>query len=63
MTLKLIEIFKYIKNSIIQNVPNELYACEICKKTKCNNIEWNNCEYRISHMKRLDDLENNRVQN
>lgn len=36
-----------IKNSIIQDCPPELNACEICRKLECNDEEWLNCEKRL----------------
>ncbi|MFT6908417.1 MAG: transcription initiation factor IIE alpha subunit [Oleiphilaceae bacterium] len=62
MMIKLKNILKSLKNSIIQEVPNELYACEICKKKECDNEQWINCENRITHMTRLDDLKNSSEQ-
>jgi len=41
-------LFQRIKRAIIQDVPPELYACEICRKTQCAHGEWLTCENRIA---------------
>ena len=61
MINKLKNILKSLKNNIIQEVPNELYACEMCKK-KCINEQWISCKNRIMHMRRLEYLDKNSEQ-
>ncbi len=46
-TSKVEKFKKRIVDSIIQDCPPELYACEICGKLECNNEKWLNCETRI----------------
>ena len=43
-----------ISQRIIQDVPPELDACEICRKTECSQDEWIVCENRIAHAKCLE---------
>lgn len=54
---KLKTILKNFKNEIIQDVPDELGECEICRKTECSNDKWITCENRIAHMKCLEEME------
>jgi len=40
-----------IRQRIIQEVPPELDACEICRRTECLQDEWIVCENRIAHVR------------
>ncbi len=42
---------------IIQDVPPELHACEICRKTECLQDEWITCENRLVHAKCIGEIE------
>lgn len=50
-------VLKNLKSEIIQDVPDELSECEVCRKTECTNDEWIQCKNRIAHMKCLEELE------
>lgn len=52
---KLTKLIKVIKEDLIQDVPNELAACEICRKKECSEALWENCENRINLMKKLNN--------
>jgi hypothetical protein len=54
---KLKHILENLKDEIIQDVPNELAECLICRKNECHNDEWIKCENRIAHMKCLEEAE------
>jgi hypothetical protein len=54
---KLRGLLRRIGNGIVQDVPQELYACEICRKTQCDQDEWIVCENRIAHAKCLEALQ------
>lgn len=56
---KLKRTLKSLKNEIIQDVPNELAECLVCRKNECPDDEWIKCENRIAHMKCLEELEKN----
>ncbi|MCB9076061.1 MAG: hypothetical protein H6631_00545 [Anaerolineaceae bacterium] len=45
-----------IKDEIVQEVPADLAACEICRKTDCRDDEWITCENRIAHAKCLEEI-------
>ena len=38
---------KWLKDSLIQECPPELYACEVCGQYECDNERWLNCEHRL----------------
>ena len=44
-----------IKNALIADMPVELDACEICRKTECSHGKWESCENRLNHMLRVKD--------
>jgi hypothetical protein len=46
-----------IGQRIIQEVPPELDACEICRRTECLQDEWIVCENRIAHVRCLAEHE------
>jgi hypothetical protein len=50
-------LFQRIKGQIIREVPPELYACEICRKSECSQDEWLACENRIMHAKCAEALQ------
>jgi hypothetical protein len=50
---RLKSLLRHISEGIVQDVPPELYACEICRKTQCVQDEWIVCEKRIAHAKCL----------
>lgn len=54
---KLKGVFEKFKNEIIQEVPNELSECEICRKTECSEDKFISCKNRIVHMKCLEEIE------
>jgi hypothetical protein len=37
-----------MKHSLIQPIPPELDACEVCGKLRCPDDEWKSCERRIA---------------
>ena len=37
----------WLKKSVVDECPPELYACEVCGALECNNEKWLNCEKRI----------------
>ena len=51
---KLRDLLQRLKNEIVQDVPPELDACEICRKTECYDDEWITCENRMAHAKCLE---------
>ena len=51
---RLQRLLKALSQRIIQEVPPELEACEICRKTECSQDEWIVCETRIAHAKCLE---------
>ena len=51
---RLKRLLQDISQCIIQDVPPELDACEICRKTECLQDEWIVCENRIAHAKCLE---------
>ncbi len=53
---RLQRLLQGIGRRIIQDVPVELDACEICRKTECTQDEWIVCEERIAHAKCLEAL-------
>ena len=55
--IQLKRLLQSIGQHIIQDVPPELHACEICRKTECLQDEWIACENRIAHMKCLEALQ------
>jgi len=46
----LTKILQDVKNSFIQNVPDDSYGCLNCKETYCSKIRWESCEDRIRHI-------------
>lgn len=50
-------LLQTISQRIIQDVPPELDACEICRKTECSQDEWIVCEDRIAHAKCLEEYQ------
>ena len=50
-------LLQRISQHIIQDVPPELHACEICRKTECLQDEWIACENRIAHVKCLETIQ------
>lgn len=37
----------WLKKSVVNECPPELYVCEACGELECNNEEWLNCEKRM----------------
>ncbi len=56
MKFRLQELLKNLKKEIIQDIPDELAACEVCGATDCRNDEWIHCENRIAHEKCLRQI-------
>lgn len=54
---RLKRVLQRIGESILQDVPSELAACEICRKTECTEDEWIVCDNRIAHAKCLEGIE------
>jgi hypothetical protein len=54
---KLRDLLRRIGDGIVQDVPPELYACEICRETRCDQDQWIVCENRIAHAKCLEALQ------
>jgi len=52
---KLKRLLQAISQHVIQEVPPEMYACEICRRTDCAQDEWIVCENRIAHAKCLEE--------
>lgn len=52
---KLKRLLQTISEHAIQEVPPEMYACEICRRTDCSQDEWIVCENRIAHAKCLEE--------
>jgi hypothetical protein len=52
---RLKRILQTISQQLIQEIPPELSACEICRKTECSQDEWIVCENRIAHAKCLEE--------
>jgi hypothetical protein len=52
---KLKQLLQSIGKDVIQEVPPEMYACEICRRTDCAQDEWLVCENRIAHAKCLEE--------
>ena len=53
---RLKRLLQRIGAGIVQDVPPELYACEICRRTRCVQDEWIVCESRIAHAKCLEEV-------
>lgn len=49
-------VFEKFKNEIIQEIPNELSECEICRKTECSEDKFISCKNRIVHMNCLEEM-------
>ena len=54
---RLKRLLETIRQRNIQDVPPELYACEICRRTECLHDEWIVCENRIAHARCLAEHE------
>jgi hypothetical protein len=39
---------KKVADAVVQDVPPELEACEVCRRTHCDTEEWLTCERRIA---------------
>lgn len=50
----LTKLWRKIKSAIVQDLPVELDACELCRKTECSQGHWQDCTNRIEHAKRLE---------
>jgi len=37
-----------LKQSVVQPIPPELEACEVCGKLDCSQDEWGRCQQRIA---------------
>ena len=46
----------FIKKHLIDDVPSDLAACEICRIETCSNDKWTGCKNRLDHKERLDNL-------
>jgi hypothetical protein len=58
---RLRRVLQRMARSIVQHVPNDLDACEICRKTECTQDEWIVCEDRIAHAKCLEEIDNKKA--
>ncbi len=56
MKAELQRLLKNLKKEIVQDIPDELAACEVCGATDCNSDEWIHCENRIAHAECLKAL-------
>jgi hypothetical protein len=54
---RLKRLLETIRQGVVQEVPPELYACEICRRTECFQDEWIVCENRIAHARCLAEHE------
>jgi len=45
---RLSTLISRVKRALIQPVPPELEACEVCGKLQCSDAEWKSCEKRIA---------------
>lgn len=50
-------LWQRIGAGVIADVPSELYACEVCRKTQCTQGEWVVCENRIAQAKLLEAIQ------
>lgn len=57
MMIKLNKITSFIKRHLVDDVPNELAACEICRSPTCSNEKWTGCKDRLAHKERLEEEE------
>lgn len=48
---------KWLKSSLIQEGPPELYACEVCGQYECDNERWLNCQHRLKVCEQMRSLE------
>ena len=62
MNEKLKKMIHDLKSSIIQDVPNELAACERCRKTECDHGKWIDCENRLRSRDLLDAIDKGKKQ-
>lgn len=58
--LKLNKITCFIKKHLIDDVPNELAACELCRLPTCSNEKWKGCKNRLALKERLEKEEEKR---
>ena len=42
------ELMLRLKRSVVQHIPAELEACEVCGKLDCRGAEWASCEKRLA---------------
>ena len=49
-------VLQRLKNEWVQEIPLEIAACEVCRKTECTEDEWITCENRIAHAKCLEEI-------
>ena len=48
----LFRLRRWIKSRLIQDVPEEIAACEFeCRKTRCQRGDWETCENRLRGMR------------
>jgi hypothetical protein len=45
----------------VQDVPPELEACQICRKSECSQDEWIACGKRIAHARCLKKIQEERL--
>lgn len=46
--VRLSGLLSWVRRSLIQPVPPELEACEVCGKLRCPDDEWKSCERRLA---------------
>jgi len=54
---RLTRVLERIGKGFVQDIPPELEACEICRKTECTQDEWIACGNRIAHAKCLEEIQ------
>lgn len=51
---KFTKIAAFIKRHLVDDVPSDLAACELCRLPTCSNEKWIDCKNRLVHKERLD---------
>jgi len=41
------KLIKSLKQSLIHDVPDDMYSCLNCNKNSCNHFDWENCKLRL----------------
>jgi hypothetical protein len=54
---RLSSLWRYAVETVVQPLPRELYACDLCRNTRCTMREWVVCEKRIAHVAYLEAIQ------